>query len=371
MYNEIVAGPQRLTMPNVKVRRLGYLFGFTKILGKSSMPQGTLLSRICEWAVDNQVFLEKHCETLPVARKKPTKDPGSIRNDEGARRYITVASELDLLVKVARQWQNSKIGNVLRVLPAEENPFNLSLPQVFVLLKIILKKDYDYLKTIFDMSKLTSKLEAEVDEWKFFQNRVKERFLDKTRNTSGSKSVADLQNSMRQLLSWTKNPEKFYRESIKAPRLEWLMDLGLLESWDQKHEKYTFRENGHKLFEPTFLSEHWLNNTYPNQFYTTFNFLFARTPDRWEEISIRHKEELLKGFLDECLTLFELSNAVPKISANQFFEYCTAMLLCRHLVICDYQSLEKDLGKYVTSSNSRYRFVKMISGDDLGYIVRE
>jgi hypothetical protein len=335
------------------------------------MPQGILLSRICEWATVNEGFLEKHCETLPVERKKPTKNPGSIRNDEGARRYVNVAKELGLLVQVARQWQNSKIGNVLRVLPAEENPFNLSLSQVFVLLKIILKKDYDYLKTVFDMSKLTFKLEAEENEWKVFQNRVKERFLDKTRATRSSKSVADLQNSMRRLLSWTKNPEKFYRESIKAPRLEWLMDLRLLENWDQKHEKCTFREDGYMLFEPTFLSEQWLNNAYPSQFYASFNSLFARTPDRWEAISVRHKEELLQSFLDDSLTLFEPSDALPKISASQFFEYCTTMLLCKHLIICNYQSLEKDLAKYVTSGKSRYRFVKMISGDDLGYIVRE
>jgi hypothetical protein len=370
MHNEIIATPQRLTMPNVKVRRLGYLCGFTKILGNSSMPEGAILSRMREWAVGNQGFLEKHCEALPAVRRKWTKTPGSINDDEGVERYIKVAQELGLLVKIARQWQNSKIGNILRVLPAEENPFDLTLPQAFVLLKLILKKDYDYLKTIFDMSR-TFEWKTEEDEWRIFQNRVKERFLDKTRSTHNSKSVVDLQDSMRQLLSWTKNPKKFYEENIKATRLEWLMDLGLLESWNQKYEKYTFRRDGFVLFEPIFLSEQWLNDTYPSQFYSSFNSLFARIPERWEAISATRKEELLRSFLDNSLTLFEPLNTLPKISATQFFEYCTTMLLCKHLIICDYQSLDRDLTKYITSRKSKYRFVKMISGDDIGYIVRE
>ncbi|MCS7109703.1 MAG: hypothetical protein NZ903_02825, partial [Candidatus Micrarchaeota archaeon] len=204
-----------------------------------------------------------------------------------------------------------------------------------------------------------------------FQRKVKQRFLDKINMSSNPKDIASLQNAIRNLETWSKNPERFYRENIKATRLEWLLDLKLLAKWDQERQSYSFRPESGLFFEETVLSDYWLNNIYPYHFYECFKFMFKKKAKKWEELSTNLRRQLLKKFLAESLDLFKPTSALPKISASQFFEYSIAMLLSKYCVIVNYEHLEKDIIKNVPSQALPYRFVKMISVDDIGYIVKE
>jgi len=234
-----------------------------------------------------------------------------------------------------------------------------------------LKADYDYLRIIYDLGRLSSEQRDHNKEWKVFQRGVKQQFVNKINVTSNPRDVVALQDSLRNLESWSKNPERFYRENIKATRLEWLLDLKLLTNWNQEQESYYFRPNASLFFEESTLSDHWLNNVYPCRFYQCFKSLFKREAKKWEKLSASLRRQLLNKFLFKGLNLFSPSSALPKISAGQFFEYSIATLLSEHCIIVNYESFEKDLVKYVTIEKSPYRFVKMISADDIGYIVRE
>jgi hypothetical protein len=69
------------------------------------------------------------------------------------------------------------------------------------------------------------------------------------------------------------------------------------------------------------------------------------------------------------MKLFGSEDHLNKISANQFFEYSTSKMIGEG-ILSDVEDLEKDLVNLLASQQTPYRFVKIISDVDTGYISR-
>lgn len=64
-------GPQRISSPTTKVRRLGYFILFSQILRENPLPHLILQQRIIDddSLEKNRELLEKACKQLPVRRR--------------------------------------------------------------------------------------------------------------------------------------------------------------------------------------------------------------------------------------------------------------------------------------------------------------
>lgn len=344
----------RLSSPTTKVRRLGYLIELTKILKRGPIPARLLPYKVVEQAKENRKYLESYSSRLPVQRRKNDPVVGEITTLDAAKRYINSVREMGLIVQIANEWENTKIGNVIGALPSTPNVFELSLEQIFLLLRILLTTDYAYIKAIFEIIKEGQKVE---DEAGIFQRKITAAFS------------AKFENIKREILGWEK-PHEYYMENIKAPRLEWLLDLKIVVRWNQKLEYVQFRPNFDVFFRGDILDNTWLNERYPSAFYTCFKDLFHKPVSDWSEIQPSRKEELLGFLLEQSLERFKPIKQINKISADQFFIFSSCRLVTEFGILSSYSELEEDLLESSASGKLPYRYVRMVSEADRGYIVK-
>jgi len=358
--------PQRLTSPTVKVRRLGYIVALTKILKRKSIPNLILPDVICRWSHENVHSLSSYCSGLPVVRKLEQPIVGEITTNDSANRYVNTAREMGFVTRIVQEWQNTKMGNVLEALPGTSNPFVLSLEQTFLLLKQLLVKDYDYLKTISEITRERMKISGEVI---CFMHKTKSLLSAKYKNAMNMPSKKALKDAIREISGWRK-PEEYYAENIKAPRLEWLVDLKLISKWHQRINYVGYREGAETIFQNEVLNPTQFENDYPRRFYSCYKGLFKKPVEEWNALSIDEKRDKLSVLLEKSVKTFKPLEALDKVSADQFFTFATCLLLTEDSTLSSLEEIERDLINFTRKGELPYRYVRMISDVDRGYIVR-
>jgi len=324
----------RLTSPNIKVRRLGYFVLLTKKLREyRSLPEPSLIREFEKVSVESIDFFKSY----PYKSKNETPIKPTKKHD-GAKRYIRTAEELGLVVKLANEYHITKFGDVAASLPGEKNPFVLSLSQRCFFLKLLLKKDRDVLipiiKMIEDKLNISSRL-------KFFREYIAKK--------GGN-------------LRWVKNPKKYYYESIESPRIGWLKDLKVISSNVELDKKYL------PFFTDDFFKKDPdLTNIYYQEFSKANEEL--KNVRRFDDLSLEEKRDWLNKYLNECYELFKLLG-VWRISASQFLEYTTCVMLCRDRVLSSFLSLEKALVDSFDYDLFPFKLRRISGKEDIGFIVR-
>ncbi|HUK50034.1 MAG TPA: hypothetical protein VLV18_03270, partial [Terriglobales bacterium] len=249
---------RRLVSPTSKVRRLGYFVGLCKFFTTGGRPaSGNLATTLLHWAKDNAHFLETYSEDLPVNRKQGSHVVGAISSKKGADRYLDTAKEMDLVTLLGRQWQTTKTGHLLNVVPASPNPFGLSAAQRFILFDVIRNFDYLYLRTlvrlILEQDPLTDPL--------LFKKELISQVNEIAKTATTSEELIDCNNVRRNIENW-KDLDRYFKEQIKGPRLEWLVDLGLLTRWNQRANYITLRKGVANFFSRPDADDKYLDETY-------------------------------------------------------------------------------------------------------------
>jgi hypothetical protein len=317
------------------------------------------------WAEKHYTSLERYSKSLPVVRKGHRSVVGEITMQADARRYIDVAREMGLIISIGRKWQNTKEGHVMARAPFDEdNVFKLSLAQRFLLLRILLEQDYSYLKALYEL--IATK--APTNDPNEFRKLVDSSIDILTTGERDAAKKQDLRAAKRRLWSW-QGPERYYRESIRAIRLEWLLDLGLLVKWHQGVNYFALAPNtGKFLSTPTF-DDKWMTEQYSQAFYDTFRDMFPQQMTTWNEKSEQDRTKLMKYYLRQAVETFRPARGIDKISASQFIDYAACILSTERGIVTSHDDVEKALVTF-TAGSSHYRYVKMSTGADLGYIVR-
>ena len=137
MKNDLLLDCQRLTSVTVKVRRLGYIVSIPLLVKEYPVPQRVLKKNIKDWAVDNRIPFRHYSLQLRIRRKR--KFVGEITTPGAAGRYLKVTEEMGLVTD-SKNVQISKIGKVINALKFEGNPFNLSIGQRFLILRVLIEK---------------------------------------------------------------------------------------------------------------------------------------------------------------------------------------------------------------------------------------
>jgi len=324
----------RLTSPNIKVRRLGYFVLLTKILSQyRSLLKPSLIREFEKLSVDYIDFFRSY----PYKSKGETCIKPSNKHD-GAKRYIRTAEELGLVAKLANEYHITKLGDIVASLPDEKSPFILSLSQRCFFLKLLLKKDRDTLIPIIKLMEANSDISSKLE---FFKEYVAKK--------GGS-------------LKWEKNPKKYYNESIESPRIGWLKDLKVVSLNGELDKKFI------SFFSDDFFKKDPdLTNIYYQEFCKANEEL--KNVRRLADLPLEEKRNWLNKYLNKCYKLFKLPG-VWRISASQFLEYSTCVMLCRDKVLSSFSSLEKAFVELFDYNRFPFKLRKISGKEDIGFIVR-
>lgn len=351
---------QRITSATTKVRRLGYFVLFSRIIENTPLSPPSLLNRIIEEESKNHLYLEEACRKLLVKRKSPEPVTGEIRSqgiskgEDAFDRYLGTAIELGLIQVMSGRLYNTKRGEVLSALSEKsQNPFRLSLAQKYWFLKVILEKDYDYFRTVLFCS-----IERGPNEELRFIDMVQE--LWKSKLASGSIRSPETYDAIKKAINtkW-KSAKKYYLENIKAPRLEWFIDLGLIDYWNIRQNKVTVHDSLKVLLD----SE---EEKFSSLFVFHMKPIVNGSITYWRELGNKERDRWLERFVFESFDLFA-SDILPRISVNQITEYGLSVL-AESGIICEDSEFESALKKFIEGRSEKYRYIRTISEADRGYI---
>ncbi|BAV07715.1 hypothetical protein SAMN05421788_10365 [Filimonas lacunae] len=166
-----------------------------------------------------------------------------------AKPYIDVASELEFLNRINNVFHTGKSFKVYQVLQKElsasEKVFELTPFDKMFFLECMLKADYFYFTNLLELIFIAEEVEYSYLILKF-QNQLIRCLEDYKRlNLFESRTaLQDIDAITNRIKKW-ENPEK-YLEHLVMPRLNWMLDLGII----QENGKNVFRmtEIGNRLF---------------------------------------------------------------------------------------------------------------------------
>jgi hypothetical protein len=361
--DESLDGISALTRTNTQTRRLGYLKQICKFLQDEPCPQIEVTNRLEGWAGLNQFHLETHVSNKGIIRRSG--------RSLGAKRYIELAQDLELVTETSGYLRLTKTGRVLLSIekdspsPDIDNPFQLGHEERLLFLYELLLLDNDYLLPIL---KLTTRCHKQLDIQKQTQAALREHFKIIERRTSSQIVRSQAAERSIALLSWTK-PIK-YSEHLAVPRLHWLLDLELLD-WVTFKERKEFRPSkiGKKLLQgmpniegDIFVNRHWCQN----DLFT----LWAKNLDHkepWKKLTSTHQKSLIKTYVLKGFSLFRTME-YPRISAYQLVLFTVIRLLFCENVAAGFENIKQALSEYGNSSSDGWVFYWTEMDDD-GYVL--
>lgn len=351
---------QRLITPTTKVRRLGY---FTALCSaaKGERPFSIFSQEILKQKDELHLKLNEYCKSLPVRRRGNYVITGEITGEDSLNRYYSTALEMGLLEAIGNTVFLSKRGQILVALPKKGNSFDLTIPEIHFLYRIILQEDYDYQRSLLKIV-LSGKHYQREDL--IFRQTVRSTWLKKESMAASLDRLQELnilRKSLSEISRW-KSPERYYHENIKATRLEWLLDLKLLNYWNMPKNRITIEPKIDLFFRNT-------EADYSSNFYECFKGHFKLQAVSWQTLSKEQKDVIMQSLLAESMNLFGSEDRLGKISANQFFEYSASKLIGEAILV-NIKNFERDLIDFLARGKASYRYVKIVSDVDAGYISR-
>ena len=201
---------------NTQTRRLGYLSAATKLMSLDPIPLERLAVQLVEWNTDNRRALEAYDSQKGVAESL-----------SAARRYLELAKGFGMATALGSGLQLSDDGLLLKTLLPKETSFALTVAEKLFYLGQLLAYDAD---TLLALAAWLSR-ETDPPTLSFLQRGFQGAFLDwlrpRARSTTNESAQRSLSDRVKKIEGW-KKPEK-YAEHVVAPRLHWLLDLGLLD----------------------------------------------------------------------------------------------------------------------------------------------
>lgn len=168
------------------------------------------------------------------------------------------------------------------------------------------------------------------------------------------------------IIKW-KNVERYVTEHIKATRLEWLTDLGIVAFWNKINDYVLLKDEFYTFFEGDF-RENTFERSFPYKFYLLYFKDFSTPIKELKSLSQDEKLEYLRDVLVKAFEYFKPHPSIRKISADQFIEYSTCTLLTRYGVIANKFEILELLEDNKITEKFNLKFTKMHSRDDTGFI---
>lgn len=339
----------KIIQTNTKTRRLGYLKLIMELFESSNYFPTSYLSKRIE--TDSVLYID----ALQEYGSSMGDDKGLIKKtDSGssAKPYIELLEQLNLLTQVNSSYiltKQSKIYFQLnRFLKQEQdvvatNLFQLNFLDKLFFFRQILISDPLYIWVIIDIIFIAQQPIGTMSIKKLFVDYIKNE-LDlnqaHSNNNAVKRKIMDLKT---RISSWQK--PLTYLEHIVEPRINWLVDLGILELKTGSKEKlYYFSKSGLNLINVLFeileknLNKHLIiESVINNHYFYIFNYIFDLNKDKGS-LDINK----IENYLLEAFQVFK-TEAPNRIAASQAIDYVCFKSFFEDNLIMEFEEIKKYL----------------------------
>lgn len=318
---------------NTKTRRLAYLTAMVGCLRRESLSLQRLLTLLGKWNKDHANSLQHYyVETGELTFTK---------HHTAISRYIDLAISLGIITSLAGVYRNTRTGLVLGTLVEQygltSNPFFLTAPERLYYTYQILKNDADILLTI--VNRITNQPSITLSELQdTFQRDFLDRLEQKLKLCSDELIRRQLLDRISEVHREWKKPKK-YAEHIVPPRLNWLLDLLLLDVEKFKKHQYSLSESGQSFFStlPTLhglsdVTSDWIDTDFWKGAAKVFNN--RKSWVQWQRMSNLKRRDVLSVLLPDTFKAFRYT-FVPKVSASQSLLYLSIRLIIDYGILAN------------------------------------
>ncbi|UVD80046.1 hypothetical protein NWE55_01775 [Myroides albus] len=329
---------------NTKTRRLGYLKIIIELFETSNYYPTTYLNR----HVENICF--KYIDELKDYGTKKGDDKGLIKltsNGSSAKPYIELLEQLNLLTQINHSYILTKQSKIYfhlnKTVTQNDNIFKLNTLDKLFFLRQILKVDSLYILGILNIIYTSQQPLSTIKiKEQFVAYIIKELDLNQ-QNTDNNVTKRKIMELKIRILSWKKPIT--YLEHIIEPRINWLVDLGILEiKLDTKEKKYCLSSFGFnfvnilseisdKNLNKSLVIESILNNNYFLIFNSTFDLNKVKS-----NLNINKIDE----YLLEAFQIFK-TEAPNRIAASQAIDYVCFNSFLKDNLILEFEDIKKHL----------------------------
>ncbi|MCS3532853.1 hypothetical protein [Chryseobacterium sp. JUb7] len=351
------SGTINILLTNTKARRLGYLKLIIEMFNKSSYYPTTYLNKKVE---DNSLLYVN--DLLEYGTDNKGDNKGLIKKTStgaSAKPYVDLLEEMDITVRTNNSYilsKQSKIYFHLNNVSTENqdeistNVFEFGLLDKMFFLRQILITDSLYIWSIIDIIFIAQKPISTLKIKEVFVNYViaeLERNQQFSENNTNKRKIMEI---ISRIEAW-KSPI-VYLEHIIEPRVNWLVDLRILElKSNSKEKKYSLTKVGRNLFailsqiySSNFNKQLVLQSFISKNYMGTFAYIY--------EIEFSRKDwdfDKIESYILEAFKLFK-TNAPNRIAASQGIDYVCFQSFLKDGVIIEFD----DLRRYLQNNHPRF-----------------
>lgn len=343
---------------NTKVRRLGYFKLLSSFMVDYKMiPSISINKKFENYCLPYQEVLINNQHNKGVIKET--------KNGISAKPYIDVANEFDLVNIINRVYYTGKLFKVYEVLQKkysdEKNPFKLSSFDKLFFLEMIIKYDYFYFRNLLELIFVEEKISYSDIKDKF-QNQVLNQIIRYKNSVYNDRKVISIFDLVyKRINNWEK--PHVYLEHIIMPRLNWMLDLGVII---EKNNKFEITKVGEKLFHH-FCIWNDLNTdevVNPTQFVNNFMVNMFDDCFNYNQITTSTQDmNFVKNMLFECVENsfdFFKTLAPNRVTASQAINYAKYMLYLENGIRLEYQNIidilsSKEQMKFIYKFQEQYQ----------------
>ena len=335
-----------------KSRRLGYVQMILSMFNKSGYYPVNIFNKKIE-----QEAKEHYDELLEYTNTKGAID--ITRTGNSSKPYIETSIALKLIYSQNNAYKLSKYGKILNVLNskfdnASWNVFKLSNVQQSFFLLFIMKNDGLYLWALLDLiyfqnNKTTFKKLKEV-----FQQYLIEQLQFTMKNSNlSTKHKSEINIRIKRIKKW-KKPE-VYLEHVIEPRVNWLLDLELIEHIQFSKNNISLSNKGLILLNTfnSYFDVFLEKSTIFGQLICMDFFDLINEMYEIKAINIIDDDfELINSYISKSFLLFK-TMAPNRVTASQAVLYACFMMLFKEKKVVNYCTI---LNYLKSNKNEKYIF---------------
>lgn len=321
---------------NTQLRRLEVISAFVRIIGKRQIPIELLKKQTLIWSfnVENEYPEYVKYNGKLTEKGKPT---------TAFNKYVSLIKEIGLIQQLGSVITLTTSGRILFHFIKDKNElsFELSTEERLFYLYILFNKDADYILLIIDMIVNNPEYTKQHQMQEDFKQALLLRLHAKS-SFASRKTQMSVHEKIRVVSKEWKNAES-YSEHIIAPRVEWLIDLGILKKNNGRvqltDDGILFNMNCPKLQSTSSYSdinEQWLNNCA----FSSFNLLFSdlgNTEDL-NQLDRQEQVDLIGECLANVLNLFRSGSAL-RVRLHPSLVYTSIHSFCSKKVFVEFDQI--------------------------------
>lgn len=357
---------------HTKVRRLGYLKLLIQQFFKTDFQSIMTFNMYFEKIASSDLIKNQLHDYSYLFNRDSKGIIEKINTGRSAYPYIKFAEDLNLIAKSNYSYVLAKYCKVYRVIyykylvekdrykhigdnidPYEYDLFDSvkEFPNIFLcnnldkcfFLSLILKNDFLIIKSILYIIFCGNNSPVSTKGIKFYFIKIKlfETMISELQTfLSKSLMATDEKNKIRDLIrkyqSNTFSMRSF--ENLVEPRINWLMDLDLIDNSKYKYDRLSLSEQGEKLFK-AIKSEINVNSLLENKYFSIINDLY-NISNKVDKPS----DKKIDKYIDEAFDYFK-TLAPNRITISQAINYVCFSCMLKDGQIAEYQEIKNHLFK--------------------------